>query len=249
MQRARQAGVVQQVLTGTSVAGSRKALQLAQQFPGELFATAGLHPHHASECDAEAVDSFRQCAQQPEIVAIGECGLDFFRNFSPRADQEQAFVAQLELAAELQLPVFLHERDAHDAFLSIVGEYRDRLSGAVAHCFTGNPEQLRRYLDLDLHIGITGWLCDERRGHDLRDAAPLIPVQRLMIETDAPYLQPRNLRPRPKTRRNEPANLAHILNELATLRGDDPARLARDITDTSRQFFALPGANAVLRQA
>ena len=237
--RARAAGVVQQVLTGTTVEASARALALAREHPGELFATAGMHPHHASDFDDDARERFRELAMADEMVAVGECGLDHFRNFSPPADQERAFVAQLELACELRMPAFLHQRDAHDDFVAIVREFRDELPVAVAHCFTGGRQQARDYLDLDLHIGITGWLCDERRGAELRDAVQYIPAGRLMIETDSPYLMPRDLDPKPASRRNEPMHLAHILATLARHRDEDPAELGRQTTVTARQFFGL----------
>ena len=243
LDRAVAAGVVQMIVTGTSVAASTDAAALSAANPGVIFATAGMHPHHASEFDDDAVARFRQLAQHPQVVAIGECGLDHFRNFSPPADQERAFVAQLELAAEVQLPVFLHQRDAHETFVSILREYRDRLCGGVAHCFTGNKRELHDCLDLDLHIGITGWICDERRGHDLRAAAASIPAGRLMIETDAPYLLPRDLTPQPKTRRNEPMHLPHILEVLADHSNRDFSELARETTATARSFFDLPVAD------
>ncbi|MBT8143499.1 MAG: TatD family hydrolase [Gammaproteobacteria bacterium] len=243
LERARAVGVVQQVITGTSVDGSRIATELARQYSGELYATAGMHPHHASDFDDDARRYFAELAADEVVVAIGECGLDFYRNFSPHADQERAFVEQLEIAVGVQLPVFLHQRDAHDPFLSIMRDYRDRLPAAVAHCFTGDRKQAREYLDLDMHIGITGWFCDERRGQALRDAALYIPAERMMIETDAPYLLPRDLRPRPKSRRNEPMHLAHILHELALHRGDEPKVLAAATTANARRFFSLPAAN------
>ena len=242
--RARAAGVVQQVLTGTTVEASAKALALARQYPGELFATAGMHPHHAGDFDDDARERFRELAAADEVVAVGECGLDHFRNFSPPADQERAFVAQLELACELHMPAFLHQRDAHDDFVAIVREFRDRLPAAVAHCFTGGRKQARDYLDLDLHIGITGWLCDERRGAELRDAVRYIPAGRLMIETDSPYLMPRDLDPKPASRRNEPMHLAHILGALARHRGEHTTELGPQTTVTARRFFGLPAAGA-----
>jgi TatD DNase family protein len=142
-------------------------------------------------------------------------GLDFNRDFSPRPQQEWVFEAQLELAAELGLPVFLHERDARARFIQILSRHRHRLGAAVVHCFTGSAEDLAAYLELDLHIGITGWVCDERRGLHLRELVKRIPLQRLLLETDAPFLVPRDLRPRPKAGRNEPAFLPHILKTVA----------------------------------
>ncbi|MET0293044.1 MAG: TatD family hydrolase [Steroidobacteraceae bacterium] len=238
--RARDAGLVHQVVTGTSVESSRAALSLVRsQPPGTMTATAGVHPHHASQLDQRALGELRALAASPEIVAVGECGLDYFRNFSPQADQLAAFRAQLELAVESELPVFLHERDAHRDFLALVGEYRPKLVGGVAHCFTGGPAEVEAYLALDLHIGVTGWVCDERRGSALQAAVPLIPADRLMLETDAPYLLPRSLRPAPKTRRNEPAWLLETARTVAALRGESLESLAEHTTRTARRFFGL----------
>jgi TatD DNase family protein len=167
-------------------------------------------------------------------------GLDFFRDFSPRPVQERVFERQLETAAEAGLPVFLHQRDAHERFLLILKTYRDALPGAVAHCFTAGREELYAYLDLDCHIGITGWICDQRRGRHLLEIVGDIPADRLMLETDAPYLMPRTIRPRPETRRNEPANLPYVLETVAAARGETPEAVAEATTATARAFFGLP---------
>jgi TatD DNase family protein len=188
MARARAAGVTRQVITGTSVAGSHAAAALARQKPGELWSTAGIHPHDAKHASPEALSELRDLTRAPEVKAIGECGLDFDRNFSPPAAQEAAFEAQLELAAETGLPVFLHQRSTYERFLSILLNARPRLRGGVAHCFTGSASELEAYLALDLPIGITGWINDERRGQGLREVVKGVPANRLMIETDAPFL-------------------------------------------------------------
>ncbi|HEY7371118.1 MAG TPA: TatD family hydrolase [Polyangia bacterium] len=239
--RAAAAGVHTLVVTGTSLAGSRAAAALADQpARAALYATAGVHPHHAVEAAGDWLAQLRGLAGRARVVAVGECGLDFNRNYSPQADQLRCFRAQLELAAELGLPVFLHERDAHDAFVGILREHRASLRGAVVHCFTGTRAQLDAYLALDLHIGITGWICDERRGRDLVGLMPAIPAGRLMIETDAPYLLPRNMPSPPRDRRNEPAFLPLVLNAVAAARGEAPAATAAATTATARAFFALP---------
>jgi len=240
--RAAAAGVDTLVVTGTSLAGSRAAADLAgRSARAALYATAGVHPHHAVEATGDWLGELRALAARPRVVALGECGLDFNRNYSPRDDQIRCFHAQLQLAAQLRLPVFLHERDAHDTFTSILREHRASIPGAVVHCFTGTRAQLDAYLSLDLHVGITGWICDERRGRDLVAAVPAIPAQRLMIETDAPYLLPRNMPSPPKDRRNEPAFLPHVLNALAAARGEAPTVTEDATTGTARAFFGLPG--------
>jgi len=236
--RAREANVTTLVVTGADLDGATRACELATRFAG-LVATAGLHPHHAAEWDDEMARAMQALQREPQVVAVGECGLDFHRDFSPRADQERALEAQLALAAESGLPVFLHEREAGRRMLEMLREWRDRLSDAVVHCFTGERATLHGYLDLDLHIGQTGWLSDERRGHHLREFVADIPANRLMVETDCPYLLPRNLPAKIKGRRHEPALLPWIVRELAYWRGESEADLARQTTQTAMRFFRL----------
>lgn len=240
--RARAAGVGRMVVTGASRAGSVRALELARAHPGLLWATAGVHPHHAVECTAEAIAELRALQAEPEVVAAGECGLDYHRDFSPRPAQRLAFERQLELAAETKLPLFLHQRDAHGDFLAIMKDFEGRLGPVVVHCFTGSREECFDCLDQDWHIGITGWLCDERRGKHLREFVKDIPASRLMVETDAPYLLPRTVRPMPSHRRNEPMYLAHIVEELARDRGEAVETTAAATTAAAAAFFRLPGA-------
>ena len=241
LDRAAAVGVTRMIVTGTSATASAQSAELATTHAG-LYATAGVHPHHASELDRHTIDMLRELARQPRVVAIGECGLDFYRNFSPPAAQERAFAAQLELAADCGLPVFLHQRDAHPQFTSILQEHRKSLAGGVAHCFTGGPAELDAYLELDLHIGITGWLCDERRGAALRDALPLLPLDRLLLETDAPYLLPRHLDAKPRNRRNEPAFLPHVLGAVAAALGLSAETVARAATENTERLFGLAPA-------
>jgi len=193
---AQSAGVSKIVLTGSSERNSRESAELAEQHSGFLYSTAGIHPHDAKEFDATRTTAeLKKLYAQDAVVAVGECGLDFNRDFSPRDQQRSCFAAHIELAAENGLPMFLHERDAFDEFHERMRAARDRISRAVVHCFTGTERAAKAYLDLDLHLGITGWICDERRGKHLRDVVKVIPVERLMIETDCPYLAPRDYRP------------------------------------------------------
>ena len=240
LQRARDVGVAQLIVTGASREHSPKALKLAQQHPGALFATAGVHPHHASEYTAECDAEIRALHAHAEVVAVGECGLDYFRDFSPRPAQRRAFELQLQIGVDTGKPLFLHQRDAHADFMAMMQNFEGRLGLAVVHCFTGTREELFDYLDQDWHIGITGWLCDERRGQHLRELVRNIPANRLMIETDAPYLLPRTVKPAPSHRRNEPMYLAHIIEELARDRGEDVAVTAANTTASARAFFRLP---------
>jgi len=239
LERARAAGVGTIVITGTSVAESLHAARLADAHPGMLHATAGVHPHHARDCDDGTIPALRELAAQSRVVALGECGLDYNRNYSPHPDQERWFIAQLELGCELGKPLFLHSRDAHPRFAQILRARRDRLPRAVAHCFTGEADELREYLDLGLYIGITGWICDERRGRHLHALAREIPPDRLLVETDSPYLLPRDLKPPPKGRRNEPAFLPHIVATLARALDREPGELAADTERNARTFYGL----------
>lgn len=238
--RAGAAGVASIIVTGTSVAESLHALKTANDHPGRIRATAGVHPHHASECDASTIPALRVLARHPQVVAIGECGLDFNRNYSPHPDQEKWFLAQLELAIEVSKPLFLHSRDAFPRFSDLISEHKNKLPRAVAHCFTGDKAELHAYLDLGLYIGITGWICDERRGAHLVELVRDIPADRLMLETDSPYLTPRDMRPQPKARRNEPAHLPHILRAVARAVGKPAEQLAAETTRNARTFFGLP---------
>ncbi|MNT29867.1 Tat-linked quality control protein TatD [compost metagenome] len=231
------------MVTGTSLEGSEQALELClslDESGQRLFSTAGVHPHDASHWSSDSARQMRALLEQPRVLAVGECGLDFNRDFSPRPQQEKALEEQLALAVELQMPVFLHERDASERLLAILKDYRDRLPAAVVHCFTGERTALFGYLDLDLHIGITGWICDERRGTHLHPLVSSIPQGRLMLESDAPYLLPRSLRPKPKSGRNEPAFLTEVLREVALHRNESTEHLAAHTTACARAFFALP---------
>ena len=239
LQRAIDAGVTTLMVTGSSIEESQQGIALAHKYPDNLYATAGVHPHLAKEWDASSSTAIRKMAEDEKVRAIGECGLDYNRDFSPREKQRYAMEAQLELAVEAGLPVFLHERDAHDDFIKILESYKSELADAVVHCFTGEQSQMEAYLELDCHIGITGWICDERRGHHLQDFVKLIPGNRLMIETDAPYLTPRDLKPQPKNRRNEPVFLPHICETVARARGETTAEVASSTHQTAELFFRL----------
>ena len=238
--RAQSAGVAQIVVTGASAEGSRSALDLARAYPGTLFATAGLHPHHASEYCAESEALFRDLLADPQVLAVGETGLDYYRDLSPRPAQIFAFERQLGLAIDCGKPLFLHQRDAHDDFLACLKSARDRVAPVVVHCFTDERRALYDYLDLDCYIGITGFVCDERRGQHLRELIRQIPAERLLIETDAPYLLPRDLRPKPARHRNEPAFLLHLASTIASLRGETLDALAAQTSANARAALGLP---------
>jgi len=238
IQSAVDVGVNTMIVTGSSMTCSQKAYQLTHEFPDVLYSTVGIHPHHASEYTGETEELIMELIQHEKVVAIGETGLDYFRDISPREAQIFSFEQHIKLAIETKAPLFLHQRDAHKDFYPIIKEYRDQISQLVVHCFTDSKEALFDYLDLDCHIGITGWICDERRGLHLRELVKSIPNNRLMVETDAPYLIPRDLKL--KTRRNEPKHLPHIAKVIADLKGQDESVFTNEIVNTSKSFFNLP---------
>ena len=240
LSRASGTGISTIVVTGTTVLESEMARDIAERCG--LHATAGVHPHHARDCGPATIGELREIARHPRVVAIGECGLDFNRNYSPHPSQEQWFVAQLELGLELGLPLFLHSRDAHPRFAEILRHHR--VKDAVAHCFTGERDELSAYLDLGLYIGITGWICDERRGTHLLQLVRDIPADRLLLETDSPYLTPRDMRPQPKSRRNEPAFLAHVAKTVARAVGKPVEQLAEETSRNAQTLFRLRESRA-----
>ena len=231
------------ILTGTSEETSHQVLELCRQhasnFPDMLYCTVGVHPHDAKHWRPETATVLKQLLEQAEIVAVGETGLDFNRDYSPRPVQEQVFEAQLELAGVCGKPLFMHERDAHQRQFEILSAHRDVFKNGVIHCFTGDKKSLFNYLDLDLHIGITGWICDERRGSELQDLVKNIPLNRLMLESDAPYLLPRTIEPKPTSRRNEPAYLPWVLSSVAGHRVESIEEIAATTTQAAVEFFRL----------
>jgi TatD DNase family protein len=240
MARARAVGVQRMIVTGTDIAHSQQAQRLCVAYPGMIYATAGMHPHHADHFDAATAAEIRRLAECTGVVAIGECGLDYHRNFATPQAQRHAFEAQLRIAVECQRPVFLHQRQAHEDFLAILRDYLPALPNAVAHCFTEGAREVEQNLELGMYIGITGWICDERRGGDLREAVKAIPLARLMLETDAPYLLPRDLASPPRDkRRNEPCYLPHIAAATAAHMQLDVDTLRAATTANASGFFQL----------
>ncbi len=243
--RARAAGLVHLVVTGATLASSAAAADLAAAAPAYLSATAGVHPHHAAEFTASEVPLLRELVGRAGVRAVGECGLDYFRDLAPRAVQRRAFELQLGVAVDCGRSLFLHQRDAHEDFIAVLRSLGAALPPAVAHCFTGTRAEAEAYLEMGLHIGITGWACDERRGSHLLEVVRHIPAERLMLETDGPYLLPRTLRPKPSHRRNEPAFLTEVCRVLAAARGEPEAALAAATTRTAARFFGLPGISPI----
>ena len=243
LKRAYEAGIQHCVITGTDIDSSQQAIQLAvefdEAFPGMLSCTVGIHPHDAKDSSSASIEQLRELSQHFKVVAIGETGLDFNRNYSPQDKQIESFEAQIELAAETGKPLFLHERDAFEKEIEILRYYRDSISDAVVHCFTGDKKALFSYLDMDLHIGITGWVCDERRGAELAKIIANIPLNRLMVETDAPFLLPKNISPKPTSRTNEPAFLPWVVQKVASCFNEGEDVIAAATSNTAKCFFRL----------
>ena len=237
--RAKQVNIGAMLVTGTNVEESQQAVSLCQQYPGYLYATAGVHPHDADHVDENYLETLGELAKNNCVKAIGECGLDFNRNFSTPENQQRVFREQVALAQQLKLPLFLHQRDAFEPWFDILAPHIGNIPALVSHCFTGSKNELQQCLDAGMYIGITGWICDERRGQALRDIVAMIPLEQLMIETDAPYLTPRTIRPKPKSSRNEPSYLPYVVTMLAELIGCSEADLIKQTTINSEKVFKL----------
>ncbi|MBT0586041.1 TatD family hydrolase [Alteromonas oceanisediminis] len=212
---AREQGVERLCLISTHASEWAPCITHARQQSQVISNTLGIHPHYADDATDDVLDALDQLLSKKQAVAVGECGLDFNRMYSQQSNQQRVFEAQLSLAAKYSLPVYLHERDAFAAQTALLSQYRARLCGGLVHCFTGDTNQLKTYVDMGFYIGITGWLCDPKRGQALREAVKFLPLSQLILETDAPYLFPKSLKPR--KRNNEPANLPHIGHTLAEL--------------------------------
>ena len=241
--RAKNQEIEKLLITGTSVYESQQALALCEhyqhKFPNTLFCTAGVHPHDADGVSDDYLAQLTQLAEQSYVKAIGECGLDFNRNFSAPKQQIKVFKEQIRLAADLNMPLFLHQRDAFTPWFEELKPFIHQVPAMVSHCFTGSKVELEQCIAADMYIGITGWLCDERRGKELQEIVSLIPLNRLLIETDAPYLTPRTIKPRPKSSRNEPSYLPYVVKMLAELLGCSELELINQTTNNSAQVFNL----------
>ncbi|WP_016957078.1 TatD family hydrolase [Catenovulum agarivorans] len=239
VESAARVGVENIVITSTNVKETQNAIELLAEFPN-LYATAGCHPHDAKEFLPEHIDFLQRVYQQnSRVVAIGECGLDYNRDFSPRDIQRLVFVQQLQLAEQLHAPLFLHQRDAHADFVQLLQQHISDFSKTVVHCFTGEAQELQTYIEMGCYIGITGWVCDERRGQHLLPLLANIPADRLLIETDAPYLIPRHIQKKNKSRRNQPSYLVDICEFIAQQLGISFAQLASQTRQNSLRFFQI----------
>ena len=238
IKRAKDNNVTKFLLVSASLKDAEKVNKIYQDNKDSCFLTIGAHPHHANEFNSSSPSEMKRLIEVYKPHSVGETGLDFFRNISSYEEQLFAFEEQIQIAIETNLPLFLHQRDAHDDFLKIISKYKNDISKAVVHCFTGTQEELDDYLELGFHIGLTGWICDERRNIDLRKSLKNIPLDKLMIETDCPYLIPRNLSNKPKSNRNEPVYLPHIANEIALLINLDKDKLIDITYKNSINFFS-----------
>ena len=258
VQRAWDKGVQGMALTSTDLQSTRENLTkceaLSTTFPElRIGCTAGIHPHDATLTAKEDalpndwLDQLRELHQQPHIVAVGEMGLDYFRNFTPQQDQQTVFAEQLALAKEVDRSLFVHDRDASDDVLELL-HAAGELPPTVVHCFTGTYSALKAYLARDCYIGITGWVSDPKRGAPLRELVPHIPLNRLLIETDAPFLKPANVDNATKDwlyptgsnkRRNEPALLPFVVETLAELYQVAPEEIAQASWDNACTLFAV----------
>lgn len=237
--RAKNAGLTQLIVTGTSVEESQSALALCHRSPNYLSCTAGVHPHDADSVNADFIEQLCGLAQHEHVKAIGECGLDFNRNFSTPENQLTVFKKQIILASELCKPLFLHQRDAFEPWLALLKPYIDKIPSMITHCFTGDSEQLKTCVDHGMYVGITGWVCDERRGALLQEAVKILPLDRLLLETDAPYLTPRNIRPKPKSSRNEPSYLPFIVKKIVELTGYSEEEVITQSRLNTKKAFQL----------
>jgi TatD DNase family protein len=238
-----EAGVEQMILTGTSVKNSEQSANLATKYPNNLFATAGIHPHDAKHFDGESIAKLRELLQQPRVVSVGECGLDFDRDFSPRPAQEKCYEAQLQLAVEVQKPLFLHERAAFTRFNFITDNFLSKLPKAVVHCFTGTLQEAKTYLDKGFYLGFTGAISDVRRFEHLKEVVKYTPLDRLLVETDSPFMMPKNVSKNLLTkyheRRNEPAFLPFVAEIIANFKGVSTDEIARQTTQNAKLFFGI----------
>jgi len=235
IERSKAAGVTGWITIGTDPQENRKAIELATNFDN-MYVAIGIHPHDAKDMTADTISELKDLAQNEKVVAIGETGLDFHYDFSPRQDQTRAFAQQLKIAHELNLSVIVHCREAFDETMDILERHGPGAKKVVFHCFSGSPEQAKIILDHAYHISFTG-VVTFKNAERTRQAAKVVPLDRLMLETDCPYMSPEPMR---KQKTNEPALMIHTARFLADLKDMDLADFAETITTTSKAFFALP---------
>ncbi len=224
------------VITSSRIEDTTEAKSLINKYPEMFSTTVGFHPHNAKFYKESSYNQMLQLAKEDYVVAIGECGLDYRRNYSEPKDQVLCFKRHLDLATNINLPMFLHEREAHEDFIGMLREYISQIENAVVHCFTGDLKALKNYLDIDCYIGITGWITDPKRGYHLHDIIKYIPEDRLLIETDSPYLMPFSYKIKNK-KYNEPANLIYILDFISKIMKKKSDELASQLYNNTCNFF------------
>jgi len=228
--------VERMMIAGIDENTSARAVELAESWP-EIYASVGVHPHDAQSCSEKTLTGLSALARHPKVMAWGEIGLDFNRMYAPQKYQERCFVRQLKIADQLDLPLIFHERDSQGRFLEILHSTPAEHRRAVVHCFSGSETELGRYLDMGFYIGITGIVTIAKRGRALREMLPGIPKNRLLIETDAPYLTPTPQRN--KHRRNEPAFVRQVLKKVAEVLDQDLPSLAQQVWINTCTLFRI----------
>jgi TatD DNase family protein len=234
--RAQAADVHRMLIAGIDATTSERAVELANQLAG-IYASVGVHPHDARSCSEATLARLATLAADKKVVAWGEIGLDFNRMYAPREDQEKWLIRQLEIADTLDMPLIFHERDSHGRLIEILNASPGNRRTAVVHCFSGTEAELAQYLKMGFYIGITGIVTIKKRGQYLRRLLPAIPSDRLLVETDAPYLTPTPQRN--KHRRNEPAFVRQVLLKVAEVRGEDLEQLSEIIWDNTCRLFRI----------
>ena len=238
--RAEAAGVKALMTVGIDPESCRRSVELAERYE-RVFAALGIHPHDARNCSQPILDRLAELSRHTKVKAWGEIGLDFNRMYSPRRDQEKWFVCQLETAIGLDLPMIFHERDSGGRFYQLLAERWNSGCRGVVHCFSGDRRDLERYLALGLHIGVTGIITIKQRGAPLRELVKSIPLDRLLIETDAPYLTPTP--ERNKHRRNEPAFVARVLEKLSRVLELAPEKVAEATWQNTCRLYGIGPAD------
>ena len=233
IKRAREAGVERIVNIGFDIWGSRRAVELAEKHEG-LYATVGIHPHNASQLNQEVLDELRKLSQRRKVVAIGEIGLDYYRNLSPRETQKKAFEAQLILAEELRLPVVIHDREAHNEIWAMLSKFKGKVHG-IMHCFSGSKEMAEQYIESNFYVSLAGPVTFPN-SLGLHEVAKCVDLKRLLLETDSPWLAPQDVR----GRRNEPAFLTFIAKKIAELKEIPPGEVVEATTENAKKVFQMP---------
>jgi TatD DNase family protein len=235
LERSRQASVTSWITVGTDPDQNQKVIELAEQYDN-LYAAVGIHPHEAKDVTTDTMIYLIKTAEHPKVVAVGETGLDYHYDHSPRDDQKEVFINHLQIASELKLPVIIHSREAFDETIKIVDEFASKIEKIVFHCYTGTPEQAQAIIDKGFYISFTGAVTF-KNSINIRESAKLVPLEKMMIETDCPYMSPEPMR---KQRINEPALLVYTANFLAELKNVHPEEFADVTTATAQRFFSIP---------